>query len=338
MNLRNLNVNGLLADAIWQMRVSGVKEETRNGPVLSIPEPVLITYENPCERVLWEPRRDANPFFHLMESLWMLAGRDDSEYVSIFNKRMKEYAEDDGRIHGAYGMRWRHAYGFDQLDALINELRKNPTSRRAVLAMWYAYADLGQNYKDLPCNTHAYFRINDDVLDMTVCNRSNDLLWGAFGANAVHFSILQEFLANALGIPVGRYHQFTNNLHAYLNVEMMASFLETPPACVDLYSTADIRPYPIITTSNYAGFLEELPRLFNRDYMTLNQPFLIDVAMPMQEYYFSRREGKPDEELLHGMVDCDWKWAALDWVSRRANQTAQDALDPAVAALVAARQ
>ena len=32
-------------------------------------------------------------------------------------------------------------------------------------------------------------------LCMTVCNRSNDMLWGAYGANVVHMSMLQEFVA-----------------------------------------------------------------------------------------------------------------------------------------------
>ena len=37
--------------------------------------------------------------------------------------------------------------------------------------------------KDVPCNTHAYFAINaEGSLDLTVCNRSNDLVWGCLGA------------------------------------------------------------------------------------------------------------------------------------------------------------
>jgi hypothetical protein len=38
---------------------------------------------------------------------------------------------------------------------------------------------------------------------MTVTNRSNDLCWGMLGANYVHFTILQEYLAARLGV-VGR--------------------------------------------------------------------------------------------------------------------------------------
>jgi hypothetical protein len=191
--------------------------------------------------------------------------------------------------------------------------------------MWYATADLSQDYRDVPCNTHAYFRIRGhDVLDMTVCNRSNDLLWGTFGANAVHFSMLQEFLANAMDLGVGYYHQFTNNLHAYTGLPMMADFLAQPPRGLDLYHLDDITPYPRLTTPDgWEHFLEELPAFLSRQYVYLTQPFLLDVAMPMQEFYLRRKEGNEDLNLLHDMVDCDWKSAALNWIARR-NLKAQD--------------
>ena len=67
--------------------------------------------------------------------------------------------------------------------------------------MWDAKQDLSHRNesKDLPCNTHVYFSIREGFLDMTVCNRSNDLIWGCCGANAVHMSFLQEYVATMWG-------------------------------------------------------------------------------------------------------------------------------------------
>ena len=92
--------------------------------------------------------------------------------------------------------------------------------RRAVLEMWDAEGELrmANSCKDHPCNTHIYFNVRDNILDMTVCNRSNDMIWGALGANAVHMSILQEYIASHIGARVGIYTQFSNNLHAYTEV------------------------------------------------------------------------------------------------------------------------
>jgi hypothetical protein len=171
----------------------------------------------------------------------MLAGRNDVAFPAQFVKRMAEYSDDGETLFGAYGYRWRQHFGYDQLDWIVDELHHNPQSRRCVLAMWngmdttqdsdvfipglrgardtdYISADLyvaTHGGKDVPCNTHAYFQMREGRLNLTVCNRSNDMLWGALGANAVHFSMLLMYVADRIGAPVGTYYQFSNNMHLY---------------------------------------------------------------------------------------------------------------------------
>ncbi len=235
--IRARNVNGALNEGMHLLDECGVREDSRAGPVVVAPWPVTTIYERPCERVLFEPRRDANPFFHLMEGLWMLAGRQDAKflnrYVRDFGDRFAEPTvmwqnENERIIHDAYGHRWRRAFGYDQLDLIVKKLRANPQDRQCVLQMWDATAwqerdlvvkiygddmigqdDLEGDWVSRPCNTHAYFRVRDvayrdppvtdqnsaeweariarggdKVLDMTICCRSNDAIWGAHGANA----------------------------------------------------------------------------------------------------------------------------------------------------------
>jgi hypothetical protein len=154
-----------------------------------------------------------------MEAVWMLNGRRDLRFPKFFNKRMAEYSDDTNILHGAYGWRWRHNFGYDQLADVITELRENSESRRVVLSMWDPIMDQMKTRKDVPCNTHAYFSIvkaqGKPQLNMLVCNRSNDLLWGMAGSNIVHFPILQEYVAAKLNIPIGVYSVVTNNLHVY---------------------------------------------------------------------------------------------------------------------------
>jgi len=136
------NVNEAVSLALPYLLEHGIQEQSRNGSVLVAPTPVMTVYHKPCERVLFSATRDANPFFHLMEALWMLAGRNDVTFPVWFNTRFTEYSDDGLTVHGAYGYRWRHWFGFDQLRTLIAELRRNPTSRRAVLSMWAPMGDL----------------------------------------------------------------------------------------------------------------------------------------------------------------------------------------------------
>jgi len=221
-----------LVERVYSGTISTFETSSRYGDIIQVAEPVLITYTKPMERVLFSTTRDCNPFFHLYEALWMLAGKNTVKELVHYNPRMAEFSDDGQILSGAYGYRWRRMFGVDQLDSVISELSKTPNSRRVVLNMWNPcdYTDaLGpitmpehsdsvlsmQNGKDIPCNTHAYFQISRGSLNMTVCNRSNDMIWGMFGANVFHFSILQEYIASCLNIPIGVYNQFTNNLHVY---------------------------------------------------------------------------------------------------------------------------
>jgi thymidylate synthase len=213
------NVSEALHRGLGLLKERGVWQESRSGSVIEYPSPVTTTYKRPEERVLFYKNRDANPFFHLFESIWMLAGRDDVEYLSNFNKRMEEYSDDGHTLHGAYGYRWREYFLTDQLDWIVLHLKEFPESRRAVLAMWCP-DDLKRiidspECNDVPCNTQVYFKIRSGCLDMTVTCRSNDIIWGAFGANAVHFSILLEYIAARIGVPMGNYYQMSDSFHAY---------------------------------------------------------------------------------------------------------------------------
>src|SRR5690606_13885482 len=141
MHLKFRNVNDAfvgLVQGIHKKEIPTVAMSSRYGDVLRIPEPVIITYRKPRERVLFNQKRDCNPFFHLYESLWMLAGRNDVASLAYYNKRMPEFSDNGKTFHGAYGYRWRNHFGWDQLRAIVEELRTNSNSRRVVLQMWDA--------------------------------------------------------------------------------------------------------------------------------------------------------------------------------------------------------
>lgn len=369
-----------------------VKKPSRNGLVLMIDEPITVTYTHPRERVLFNAARDANPFFHLYEALWMLTGRNDVAPLSTYNSRMASFSDDGETLNGAYGYRWRKAkvgrkepeayyrWDVDQLDVLVAHLKADPNSRRAVLQMWNVEDDLlkigvqdttteaNQKWrtfappsKDVCCNLSVMFSVrpctscdglgtyrgrytpddpdspyveepcenHETFLDMTVTNRSNDLVWGMLGANYVHFSFLQEYMAARLGAAVGYYHHFTNNLHAYV---------ERPDWKPDDWLNAEEQRY----TDNYpnsnwnlaslvhdpAAFERELPTfvehfasdtLDKRDpFQTWTEPFLNDVARPMLIAFQShKRKAATTDEWVRRIASADWRLAAGDWIKRR---------------------
>ena len=72
---RNVNDALLLGIDLFNSSVNFRVQESRNGTTYEALEPVTTVYSKPCERVCLIKERDANPFFHFIESLWMLAGR-----------------------------------------------------------------------------------------------------------------------------------------------------------------------------------------------------------------------------------------------------------------------
>lgn len=323
------NVNAALFEGLRYLAEHGVEENSRNGAVLVAPGPVVTEYAKPRERVLLHFARDANPFFHLFEALWMLAGRNDLGFLLQLNKRMREYSDDGGKtMNGAYGFRWLHYFRHNQLATAIRTLREEPNTRRVVVAMWDATSDqLNSTSRDLPCNTHIYFDRRGGRLNMTVCNRSNDIYWGAYGANAVHFSILQEYIAAAVEVPVGTYYQFSNNYHLYTDIidprkpHPLLQFWETR------YSQGIVQPFPLVQTSIDEWFTDLVHFMWCAHASVITSakeyrdPFFRGVVTPMYNGWFKRRRklgGWTDD--LASIEASDWRAACLEWTERRENQ------------------
>lgn len=322
MIIRNRNVNGNYRESIENIHAVGVKDRSRNGTVLVAPYPVITVTDRPSERVLFDEKRDANPFFHFFECLWMLSGNYDGRYLDTFVKDFSSrFAEEDGQIWGAYGYRWRQHFDIDQLATVIELLRFDFKDRRVVIQMWDPKDDLASDVRDVPCNTQMFPRVRevapeDYVLDLTVTCRSNDVIWGATGANAVHFSFVQEYLASMIGVGVGRLGQVSNNWHAYSGpLEKVGK-----PGRLDPYSAGEVMPYRIVNDA--ATFDDELDQ-FMSDPETIapyRNIFFTHVANPMWVVHKLWREKKKEAAIefakrnIHAL---DWRRAVLEWMLRR---------------------
>lgn len=371
MHLEFRNVNDAfenITHGIQQGAIATRREDSRNGPVIVCDEPMLITYTHPTERVLFNSGRDCNPFFHLYEALWMLAGRNDVEPLKFYNSKIGSYSDDGKTFNGAYGYRWRNSPDpaeyveyknagmgetIDQLDILVNHLKADPKSRRAVLQMWNVEDDLlkiggdtespgGQSFnhtsKDVCCNLSVmfslrFFPLGDGsyyALDMTVTNRSNDLIWGMLGANYVHFSILQEYMAARIGVEVGKYHHFTNNLHAYeatwepekwgVKTRLDSSFryLAKP------LPTQSLVKNPHNFEIEVVQFVEHHSDVAGM--RNWQEPFLKETAAPMMIAYAAYKQALKNQSIeswrfafsnAEDIASPDWRYVAIQWLEKR---------------------
>ena len=329
INARNVNDALLLGIDLFNDDTNYRVQESRNGTTYEALEPVTTVYSNPCERVCLLKARDANPFFHYIESLWMLAGRKDLKPLTYFVKSMEDFSDDGETLWGAYGWRWKSYFHKDQIDIVYKMLKENPEDRRAVLQMWDANKDLNRNGKDVPCNTNIYFKVRENKLNMTVCNRSNDMLWGAYGANVVHMSVLQEYIASLLGVGVGVYRQVSDSFHIYLNpvwdkvkgIEIDIYTYRNIPNPYDTFSTT-YEHKPLFISPDTLNW--ELDRFFNINYNDLDtngwvNPALKDIAVPMTLAFnaYKNKDFKSAYEHIENIKAVDWKMACFGWVRKR---------------------
>lgn len=99
-----------------------------------------------------------------------------------------------------------------QFPFIINELRRNPDSRRAVIDVRDWEKDSASD--DPACLQHIQFFIRDGKLHCKVLFRSNDACKAAF-MNAFALIMLQKRFAQELGVPVGTYSHRANSFHCY---------------------------------------------------------------------------------------------------------------------------
>lgn len=339
------NVNDAYQSGLRFMSEYGIPSDSRNGRVLRIPDPVATVYRRPQERVLFSAQRDANPFFHLFEALWMLNGNNDVATMDQFLSSFKTFSDDGETFYGAYGHRWRHwprsgGPDFDQLRIVIAALKRNPDDRRVIIGMWDPERDLMHDGKDVPCNTTIKVGIVQGVLKMIVFCRSNDIIFGAYGANAVHMSFLQEYLARCIGVPMGSYTQISADYHAY--VDTPYRWDRYFPLQDDGFNYVDtIVPYKLVHAP--VVFDEELFRVVQKltDGTMLDSKlcgfqntFFHYVALPMYKAHRLHKDGQTMEAislLQHCNVrkidfepNNDWLMAGIRWLQRRIDNRARE--------------
>lgn len=103
-------------------------------------------------------------------------------------------------------------YSLDQVDFVIKELKRNPSSRRAVILIRDNSVD---PFNDDPaCLQHIQYFIRDNKLHCKVLFRSNDACKATF-MNMFALIMLQKKIADELGVPVGTYVHRANSFHCY---------------------------------------------------------------------------------------------------------------------------
>lgn len=154
------------------------------------------------------------------ELLWFLNGDTNIAYlkengVSIWD----EWADENGDLGPVYGKQWRSwatADGktVDQIKWVVDEIKKNPSSRRLVVSAWNP-GELDQMAL-APCHCLFQFFVAGERLSCQLYQRSGDIFLGV-PFNIASYALLTAMMAQACGLKPGDFVHTLGDAHLYLN-------------------------------------------------------------------------------------------------------------------------
>jgi thymidylate synthase len=165
----------------------------------------------------------------VVENLWFLSGETHIGLLQRHNcKFWDPWANELGEVPSAYGNFWRHfpvhddrgsATYKDQLAWVLEELQRNPMSRRLVVSAWApgnAHAS-----KLPPCHCLFIFNVQVDEtgassLNLHLTQRSCDVALGV-PYNIAGYALVLELFARMSGIPAGIFAHTLVDAHVYTN-------------------------------------------------------------------------------------------------------------------------
>jgi thymidylate synthase len=157
----------------------------------------------------------------IYELLWFLRGdtnvkRLNEHGVTIWDEWADKKTGGLGRIYGAQWCDWRTADGrsVNQIAAVIEQIKKNPDSRRHIVTAWNP-GETGQMALP-PCHCLFQFYVSDGELSCQLYQRSADIFLGV-PFNIASYALLTRMIAQVCDLKPGEFVHTFGDLHLYSN-------------------------------------------------------------------------------------------------------------------------
>lgn len=207
------------------------------------------------------------------ELLWFLQGDTNIKYLKDNNVSIwDEWADENGNLGPVYGYQWRSwptpdGGSIDQISNLIEQIKKNPNSRRLIVNAWnVAYVD---NMALPPCHTMFQFYVAEGKLSCQLYQRSADTFLGV-PFNIASYALLTMMVAQVCDLKPGEFIHTLGDAHLYSNHLDQAK----------LQLERDFRPLPTMKINpdvkDIFGFKYEDFELLNYDpHPTIKAPIAV---------------------------------------------------------------
>ena len=207
------------------------------------------------------------------ELLWFLQGDSNIKYLKENNVSIwDEWADEDGNLGPVYGVQWRswptpEGTTIDQIANLIEQIKKNPNSRRLLVNAWNVA--LVDQMALPPCHTMFQFYVADGKLSCQLYQRSADTFLGV-PFNIASYALLTMMIAQVCDLEPGEFIHTLGDAHLYTNHLDQAK----------LQLERDFRPLPTMkinpNVKDIFGFKYEDFELLNYDpHPTIKAPIAV---------------------------------------------------------------
>jgi thymidylate synthase len=154
------------------------------------------------------------------ELLWFLNGDTNIKYLNDNGVKIwNEWADKDGNLGPVYGHQWRSwgtadGKSIDQISQLIDQIKKNPDSRRLLVNAWNV-GEIGKMALP-PCHILFQFYVADGKLSCQLYQRSADIFLGV-PFNIASYALFTMMVAQVCDLKVGEFIHTFGDAHIYLN-------------------------------------------------------------------------------------------------------------------------
>ena len=156
----------------------------------------------------------------IYELLWFLRGDTNVRYLNEHGVTIwDEWADEKGELGRVYGAQWRDWRGengvrVDQIDKVISEIKRNPSSRRLIVSAWNP-AEIDKMALP-PCHVLFQLYAQDGELSCQLYQRSADLFLGV-PFNIASYSLFTLMVAQVVDLTPGDFVHTFGDLHLYQN-------------------------------------------------------------------------------------------------------------------------
>ena len=175
-----------------------------------------FSLNNPLDRIAINPNNPLNIISSIGRFVWLIAANDRIEDIAFYQAKAREYTDNGFTIPGSnYGKRiFNPTEGVNQITKIIELLRDDPNSRRAVIPIWSPNDSTRLKSNDIPCAISITFSIRDNKLHTTLMMRSNNAL-RLLNVNIFEFSLIGEIVARELDIEYAQYTHYSVSMHVF---------------------------------------------------------------------------------------------------------------------------